>query len=55
MKTYPVLNLASCHKDVWESGGIAPCIPNLEDEWLASHPDHFPHRERVSSTHLIGG
>jgi hypothetical protein len=26
---YPVLNEASCHGDVWGSGGIAPHILNL--------------------------
>jgi len=28
-KVVPVLNLASYREDVWENGGIAPCILNL--------------------------
>jgi hypothetical protein len=29
VKTYPVLNWAPHHEDVWGSGDIAPCVPNV--------------------------
>jgi hypothetical protein len=28
-KAVPVLNQVLRHEDVWGSGGVAPCIPNL--------------------------
>jgi hypothetical protein len=31
-KVGPVLNEAPSHKDVWRSGGIAPCILNFGPE-----------------------
>jgi hypothetical protein len=44
MKTYPALNRAPCHEDVWWNGGTAPCILNLGTrggELSASRSSHL--------------
>jgi hypothetical protein len=33
MKTYPVLNKAPRHEDVWGNGGIAPLLLDLRSRW----------------------
>jgi hypothetical protein len=43
---------------MWESGGIAPqFLTSVRDgnEWLASRPGCFNHRERAPRTHWMGG
>jgi len=56
--TYPVLNLASRHKDEWVS---VTCLHAFltsaldVDEWLASRPGSFTPREESVGTHWLGG
>jgi hypothetical protein len=44
-------------KTYWASGGIAPCILDLDIRfrWSASRPGRFTSRQRAPCTHCIGG
>jgi hypothetical protein len=45
------------HKDVWESGGIAPPFLALArdgSQWSASRPSRLTPGEKAPSTHRIG-
>jgi len=50
MKTYPLLNKAPRHEDVWVNGGIALRFINF-----GATGSRFSPSERASVTHWIGG
>jgi len=56
MNTYPVLDYAPRHEDVWRSGSIAPCILNLGTRlrlMFSFMPRPLYPRERDPDTHWI--
>jgi len=48
---------ATCQENVWESGGIAPRVLNLDlrGEWSASRIAGFSTGERAPGTHWVEG